>query len=203
MNINTVFESNYLKADEIQGDAVVTISRIELEKLSKKGEKEEIKPIIYFNEMKKGLCANKTNSNTIAGMYGPETDNWIGKRITLFATEVDFQGSQVLAIRVRIRPPASGGQSLAPQQQQPAAQRPAVGDIVASARRAAWDAFLAANPGKSKDEVAEPWKAHLKNIYPDKAPNMFGVNEWGRVKDAIAEMAFAGGDEYFSDEPPL
>ena len=55
--------------------------------------------------MDKGLCLNKTNAGTIADLYGPETDAWIGRQIRLFATEVPFGAEQVLAIRVRMRAP--------------------------------------------------------------------------------------------------
>jgi hypothetical protein len=61
-----------------------------------------MKPIVFFQGAEKGLVLNKTNANTIAGMYSPETSNWIGKQVTLFPTQVDFQGRQVAAIRVRL-----------------------------------------------------------------------------------------------------
>lgn len=70
----------------------------------------EMKPVIYFRGKDKGLVLNKTNANTIAGMYGPDTQGWQGRGITLFPTQVDFQGRQVAAIRVRMQPPSNGGQ---------------------------------------------------------------------------------------------
>jgi hypothetical protein len=48
---------------------------------------------------------NKTNNSTIIGLYGSETDDWIGKKIALFSQEVDFQGKQTMAIRIRMRTP--------------------------------------------------------------------------------------------------
>jgi hypothetical protein len=52
------------------------------------------------------MVLNKTNADTISRLHTPETDNWIGKRIALFATEVDFAGKQTLALRVRMKAPA-------------------------------------------------------------------------------------------------
>lgn len=70
----------------------------------------ELKPVLYFRETEKGLVLNKTNASTISGLYGPETDEWGGKKIALFGQEVDFQGRQVLAIRVRMKKPQSAAQ---------------------------------------------------------------------------------------------
>ena len=47
----------------------------------------------------------ETNANAIAHLYGPETDAWTGKRISLFSTEVDFAGKMTLALRVRLKAP--------------------------------------------------------------------------------------------------
>ncbi|MDJ0512778.1 MAG: hypothetical protein QNJ62_04975 [Methyloceanibacter sp.] len=101
MNINDTFPSKYLKASDLQGrDVNVTMSRVVMEDVG-----DDHRPIVYFEGKQKGLVLNKTNANTIAGMYGPETEVWPGKPITLFPTQVDFQGKATEAIRVRLRPP--------------------------------------------------------------------------------------------------
>ncbi len=101
MNINDTFPSKYLKASDLQGRHIaVTIERVVMETVG-----EDHRPIVYFAGKQKGLVLNKTNANTIAGMYGPETDNWQGRTITLFSAQVDFQGRAVEAIRVGVRPP--------------------------------------------------------------------------------------------------
>lgn len=113
MKIDDAFPSKYLAAGDIpaDGDLIVTIKSVTMEVLGQ-GEKAENKPIIYFSDAPKGLACNKTNANTIKGLYGSDTDAWIGKKLALFAAEVDFQGRQVLAIRVRMRPPAGSPMSL-------------------------------------------------------------------------------------------
>lgn len=116
MRINDVFPSKYLKADELDGDLALTIRDVQIEKVGS-GKDAEDKPVLYFEETDKGLACNKTNCKTISKLYGDETDDWIGKRIALFATEVDFQGDQVLAIRVRMKAPG-GRPAAAPQQRQ-------------------------------------------------------------------------------------
>lgn len=106
MNIDKAFESKYLAAADIpdDGDLVLTMKEVGMELLGQ-GEKAENKPVIYFEEVKKGMACNKTNATTIRNLYGADTDQWAGKRIGLFATEVDFQGKQTLALRVRIKAP--------------------------------------------------------------------------------------------------
>jgi len=101
MNVNDVFPSNYIKASDLRGSQVtVTMQRIQIEEVG-----DGPKPVLYFQGKDKGLVLNKTNANTIAGMYGPEMDGWAGRPVTLFATQVDFQGRQVEAIRVQIQRP--------------------------------------------------------------------------------------------------
>jgi len=106
MNINNAFPSKYLKSGDIPDDAdlVLTIREVISENVGQ-GEEAEQKPIVYFQEQDKGLVLNKTNATAIANLYGPETDGWTGKRIGLFATEVDFAGKQTLALRVRLKAP--------------------------------------------------------------------------------------------------
>lgn len=109
MNINQSFPSKYLKADgdlPDEGNLVLTMDRVDLEDVGSAGDT-EMKPVLYFRETDKGLVLNKTNASTISSLYSPETDEWRGKKIALFSQEVDFQGRQVLAIRVRMKKPAA------------------------------------------------------------------------------------------------
>lgn len=109
MNINQSFESKYLKADgdlPEEGNLVLTMSHVDMEDVGA-GDKQEMKPVLYFKDHKRSLVLNKTNASTITSLYGPETDEWAGKKIALFAQEVDFQGRQVLAIRVRMKKPTA------------------------------------------------------------------------------------------------
>lgn len=104
MNLDQMFPSNYLKASDVEHSPVVTIKSLEFETL--KGENgDEEKPIVYFNEFDKGMVLNKTNGNTIGGLYGRETDAWIGQRIMLFAADVDAYGKTTRAIRVSAKKP--------------------------------------------------------------------------------------------------
>ena len=101
MNIDTAFPSNYLKAADFTVDTTLTIASVAIETIG-----EDAKPVVYFTERETGLVLNKTNKETIKQIVGSsDTDHWIGKQITLFTTQVDFQGKQVEAIRIRLRGP--------------------------------------------------------------------------------------------------
>lgn len=109
MKIDTAFESKWLRAadidtmaDEETNTAVVTMDRVGLEEI---GQDKQMKPVLYFKGIELGMVLNKTNANTIKDLHGDETDDWAGKKIGLFTQEVDFQGKQTLAIRVRIKAP--------------------------------------------------------------------------------------------------
>jgi len=105
LSINDLYPSKYIKSADIgETDMILTINRVEFEDFGF-GESKETKPVLYFDETDKGLVLNVTNANTIASLYGDKIDNWTGKRIALFPTEVSFQGRQVMGTRVRMSPP--------------------------------------------------------------------------------------------------
>jgi uncharacterized protein YcbX len=183
MNINSAFPSKYLKADELEGDTVFTIDGVTVENVGT-AQKAESKPVISFAETDKGLVLNKTNANTIASLYGPDTDEWNGKRVTLFATEVDFQGKQTLAIRVRMKKPMNG--QAAPSSSAPARPIDApANDQTKLLRNAALQAFREKNPGKTDEELTPAWRELLTASVPDKKPQQFSGTDWVKVKNRI------------------
>jgi hypothetical protein len=103
MELNTIFPSKYLKADDLKGrEPTVVIASAEIEKLGN-----DSKLVLYFQGKEKGLVCNRTNADSIAYLYGTNTDGWIGKEIVLCTQMVSFQGKVGPAIR--IRPPTARG----------------------------------------------------------------------------------------------
>lgn len=103
MKLSEMFPSNLLKAQDVLdagGEMPVTIDKVELSEFDNDSGAKERKPVIHFKEGKQMVC-NKTNGNAIAEMYGEETDNWIGKELTLVVRDVDFQGKTTPAIRIK------------------------------------------------------------------------------------------------------
>ena len=100
MNINDAFPSNYLKASDLgEAQPVVAIDRVEVEPV---GRGKEMKPVIYFAGKQKGMVLNKTNSKKIAELAGsPDTEEWAGVSVKLYATETEFGGETVECIRIK------------------------------------------------------------------------------------------------------
>ncbi len=106
MDYRAMFDRDYLGAWDLLGkDISVTISKVEAKKL-KSQHGENLKPIIWFEGKEKGLVCNKTNAKTIAGIYGPDTTKWIGKRIAMYPTTTHSPDGDVECIRIRPTAPA-------------------------------------------------------------------------------------------------
>ena len=102
MRVELMFPSKYVKAVDIEGkDRALTIESVKAEKLQRADGDSDQGYVVTFKGAKKAWVLNKTNAKTIAKIHGKETDNWVGKRITLFATTCDAFGETVDCIRVR------------------------------------------------------------------------------------------------------
>ncbi|MFA4972798.1 MAG: hypothetical protein WC683_09310 [bacterium] len=107
MRVELMFPSRYLKAADFGGKSVTnTIASVAMDELQMRGGKHETKPVITFSDAKKMLVMNKTNAMAIAELLGPETDNWTGKRITMFPTRDRMGGKMVDCIRIKGSPDA-------------------------------------------------------------------------------------------------
>jgi hypothetical protein len=106
MKISQLFPSKYVKAADLNGKTVtLTISKLVVEELGHGAEKER-KPVLYFQKATKGLVLNRTNAMTIAGLYGDESDDWEGKRVSIYPTRIRAFGAMQDTIRVREEIPA-------------------------------------------------------------------------------------------------
>jgi hypothetical protein len=114
-NINDVFPSKYLKAADLNGKTVtLTIKDVGVETIG-----DDDKLVVYFKGKDKGLVMNKTNSNNIAMVFGPDTDGWLEQEISVYPTMVDFQGRSMEAIRVKANPRPAGKRQGAPSSTKP------------------------------------------------------------------------------------
>lgn len=106
-----VFPSKYLKAEDLDGDALVVIEKVVMETLTDpQTKKDSEKPVMYLKDVDKGIILNKTNWALIAKQHGDDSDNWVGKKITLTVTDVEAFGDVVSAIRIKpVSKPRVGG----------------------------------------------------------------------------------------------
>jgi hypothetical protein len=99
VNIHDQFPSPYLKAEEFEKPALLTISHVKTEMV---GKEKEQRPVLYFKEKEKGVVLNKGNAGVVAELYGDETDDWKGHEIVVFSVPTQNpQGERVNGIRLR------------------------------------------------------------------------------------------------------
>ena len=97
-NINDLFPSKFLKSADIKGyEPTVVIADVRVEEVGK----DEHKPAMYFQGKEKGMVLNRTNADVISEMYGPNTDDWMGREITLFVTRVQGPNGMTDGLRVK------------------------------------------------------------------------------------------------------
>lgn len=119
MDVRLLFPNEYVSAADLieaqrkngRTGVALTIASVAVETL-KTTKGSERKPIVHFQEMldrqragkgpEKKLVLNKTNARSIAKLYGYETNDWVGKKITLFPTQCDAFGETVDCVRVMI-----------------------------------------------------------------------------------------------------
>jgi hypothetical protein len=119
MKRSEIFPSKYVKAEDLDTPRVVTIATQTVETFKNNG-KEDQKLMLTFHEKgARALVVNRTNFDAIADLYGGDTDDWLNKKIELYADQTRMQGKLVDCVRVR----APGvGTTAAPATKAPAAK---------------------------------------------------------------------------------
>lgn len=106
------FPSKFASArDMAAGDRRVVIAGLGTDELRGQDGTKQTKLIVRFTDAAlKPLVLNKTNARVISGMFGDETEAWIGQTIILYQAEVEAFGKMVYAVRVRMQvaPPPPG-----------------------------------------------------------------------------------------------
>lgn len=80
-----LYPGRFLKAGDFKGKKpTLTIAAVDLEELV--GEKgPQIKGVIHFERTEKAWALNKTNGICLKHMFGRKVQEWVGKRVTLYA----------------------------------------------------------------------------------------------------------------------
>ena len=104
MKLNDAFPSNYVKAEDVEGQEIsVTIAKLTIESMKSKSGNEEQKPVLHFSDYPKQMVLNATNWKRIAQILGnDDSDFWTGKKITLVTEIVDSFGEMKPAVRVKM-----------------------------------------------------------------------------------------------------
>lgn len=111
MDYRSMFEGKYMGAWNLvdnegkKRDLTLTIARVAAEQIVGEGGKQNKKPLISFEPRGEfnplPMVAGKTVAKTIAALYGNDTREWVGRKITLYATTTQVGGAEKDCIRVR------------------------------------------------------------------------------------------------------
>lgn len=84
MDFDLLYPNRFLKSAQFAGrDVTLTIKQVDREELEDdKGKK--TKGIVSFVERPFQLVLNKTNGLCLKAMFGRETNDWVGKRVTFY-----------------------------------------------------------------------------------------------------------------------
>lgn len=101
---------DYLGAYSLENgkDKIVTIKKIVTELVTGNAGRKDNCIVAYFSDEEKPMILNKTNCKTIQKIYGtPIIEEWVGKKIVLFASTTSLAGETVECLRIRPYPPVA------------------------------------------------------------------------------------------------
>lgn len=108
VNIDAFFEKKeFMQAEDIENPIEMTIEAVEEKEIGAEGEEKKRKLIMSFQNSDKALVLNRTNSESIAKLHGPETDGWKDKKIILFKSTVQTEGKFKGKPCIRVKEAAS------------------------------------------------------------------------------------------------
>ena len=110
-NLNEMFPSRFLKGSDFQPgqEFLVTMAQCTSEAMSDGSQQWGL----MFDKAQKGLVLNQTNGQTIGGLYGDDTESWIGKQLVLFTMKV--QGPKGIVDGIRVRAPQDNEKAAPPE----------------------------------------------------------------------------------------
>lgn len=87
-HVDDLTKGRFLKAGNFADQKVtLTIVDVDTEKLAGDDGQEKTKGIVSFKETELKFVLNKTNIVCIKEMFGSELSKWLGRKVTLFASE--------------------------------------------------------------------------------------------------------------------
>ena len=99
MKFGDMFQSNYFRLDDFDSAGrAFTITRVFQDEL---GENRERKNIVAFSECEQKLVLSKGRGMSLVELFGDESDNWVGKRITVYRGKAKSGKGTVDALCIR------------------------------------------------------------------------------------------------------
>ena len=94
-------ESKYFRAGDFTKEIVGTIESVERTEFKNDDGATAAKPVLHFQDLPQALVLNKTNFTALSLMFGEDTNDWIGAKVALYPSRVDFKGKTMPTIKVR------------------------------------------------------------------------------------------------------
>lgn len=102
LSYDALFPGRFLKAGEFGGKAVtLTVKDVYMDALEDESGVEKSRPIMSFKETKRELALNKTNAQCFVAMWGQDSGDWLGHKVTLFP-ERDASGLSDSGLCIRV-----------------------------------------------------------------------------------------------------
>ncbi len=114
MDVNELFDSKYLKKEDLKGPVVATISGVTTDMFTERGSTQKKKKgVLHFvGGQIKSMSLNITNSKVLVNLYGKNTDEWIGKSIEIWVNPSIEMGGEIVG-GLRLRAPVHTAAKLA------------------------------------------------------------------------------------------
>ena len=98
--VSEMIQSKFLRKEDIDDELIVTCKTVTLEDMP--GDNNDQRWVLYFREIPKGLVLNATTIRVLDKSFGKHSDDWVGKKATLYVDEtVQFKGQVVGGLRLR------------------------------------------------------------------------------------------------------
>lgn len=103
MRLDDVYEGKWLKAEHLdEQPRLVTIAKVGDTEFQQKDGTKKRQIVLTFAEYDKPFGLNWTNAKKCAEICDSrDTDDWLGKKVVIYPTEVESFGETVEAIRMR------------------------------------------------------------------------------------------------------
>jgi hypothetical protein len=103
LSFDQLYPGKYIKAGEFKGkDVTLTVTSVEREMLSNGAGGEEGAAIVSFKETEKQFVMNKTNGVCFRALWGDDSGEWAGHKITLHAVK-DESGLSESGLCIRVK----------------------------------------------------------------------------------------------------
>ena len=107
MNVESFFGSNWLSGNDFSGGKRVDVTILSAEVVEFEARNNlpaENRVVLGFEGKEKRLVLNKTRGRKMMELFGPESSEWIGKRVNLSAAP-SFNGMLTVVISPSAEPP--------------------------------------------------------------------------------------------------